>query len=434
MVRAHGLGRNGHAHFSPSSSAGWMNCDGFVLANAGKPDGGGYDAAYGTVAHEIAAVWLNAIRDQGKKIAEYVPRRFLDWPTTEQGHKIIVDADMLHHIRCYIDYCEEVEILGDVFIEQRLDYSEFMPIQKQGGTADHFVCSPGLLIITDLKMGTGVRVYVTRNSQAMLYALAVYLEWNWVYSFKRIRLRICQPRLDVFEEWECSVEELLAFAEEARVRAARGWKADAKRSPSPKACQWCADIGCVARSKLLEDLTDDVFDAAEEMGDESPTYDQETLTDHAMAPLFGPPKEPSFIQNMETAVLAWRYRHRKMFQKWFSDIGEELLRRAQAGIHVPGYKVAQGRRSFSWIDPEDAAFELSLGGMKEADIFETEVTSVSKARKALRALGMSPEEVRQVLNEAIVRTTPGKPTLVLENDERPDLEDTVDDTFTEDDL
>lgn len=415
-----------------------MNCDGYVLANAGKPDTGGPDAAYGTVGHGVAATWLCAIRDEGKKKAEHVPRRFLGFESVENGHHITVDADMLAHLRRYIDYCAEVEILGDVLIEQKLDYSEFMPIPKQGGTTDHCVLSHGLLIITDLKLGTGIRVHVKRNRQAMLYALAVYLEWNWMYGFRRIRLRICQPRLDVFEEWECSIEELLDFAEEARIRAARGWKRDAKRSPSPKACQWCDDIGCVARSALLEDLADDVFDTAAETGELVHDYTQDDLDAHAMSPLFGAPTEPNFSATMETAVMAWRFRHKAMFIKLFRLWGEELLRRAQAGIHVPGFKISQGRRSSEWLDEDDAANALSIAGVPESAIFKSEVTSVAQAKKALKAAaGMTPKEVEAWLfkgKNAPARRIDGKAALVPEDDDRPDLEDTVDDAFADDEL
>lgn len=460
LIRLYGLGRAGHSHFSPSSSAGWLNCRGFVLANAGKPDVAGEDAAYGTVAHGVAAVWLTAIRDEGRKAAEHVPKRFLNHHTTENGFKITVDANMLHHIRRYIDWCSEVEMMGDVFIEQRVDYSVYTPIPNQGGTADHFVCIPpvidengkllgaGELIITDLKMGIGVPVFVERNTQAMLYALGVFLEWNWAYSFGRITIRICQPRLDYFGVWHCSRDELLAFGEEVRVKAAQGWVADAPRTPGPKQCQWCADKSCVAKSALLESFADEVFDDDEDVEAQLMPKDfaAKELDDHAMTPLFGkllPEKEPRFSQRMSVAVMAWRYSHRKMFEKYFRDIGQELLRLAQAGEHVPLWKVVNGRRKFSWLDPEQAAKELYEEGVPEDKIWISEVTSVAEATKLLREItGGKPKEVEAWLYDGTknepgeksrVRVYPGKPTLAPSDDNRIDLHDQVDEMLDDDD-
>lgn len=465
LIRVYGLSKAGHSLFSPSSSAGWLNCKGYLLANAVKDDMAGEDAAYGTVAHSVAAVWLTAIRDEGKRVAEHVPKRFLDFVTKENGYTITCDANMLHHIRRYIDWCEEVELLGDVFIEQHVDYSVYMPIPEQGGTADHFVCVDptidqagnileyGHLIITDLKMGVGVRVFVEWNTQAMLYALGVYLEWNWRYSFRKITIRICQPRLDYFGVWECTVEDLLAFAETARIAADAAWTENAPRSPSPKACQWCNDTACTARSALLEDLADDAFDDDDVIegmvdvieGKLVREYDQKALDLHAMSPLFGAlPKdqEPTFSKRMETPLMAWRYGHRAMFEKWFREMGEELLKRAQRGDHVPGWKVVNGRRSFHWADPEHAAEQLSIAGMREKDIFVTEVTSVSQAKKALMATGLTGKDVDVLFYEfdednldtvALVTVTPGKPALARSDDDRQDVGDATDEAFDDDD-
>lgn len=455
LIRVYGLGRAGHSHFSPSSSAGWMNCKGFLLANAAKGDMAGEDAAYGTVAHHVAAVWLTAIRDEGRTVAEHVPERFLDWSTVENGFKITVDENMIYHIRRYIEWCEEVEIEGDVFIEAHVDYSVYMPIPNQGGTADHFVCispvidekgrvlEPGTLVITDLKMGTGVKVFVENNSQAMSYALGVYLEWNWLYSFKKIVIRICQPRLDYFGVWWCTDADLLAFGERMRVAADAAWRENAPRSPSPKACQWCNDVACPARSALIADLVDDAFDDSDVIeGWNVPEYDQATLDDHALMPLFGAVEPVKFKKPMSISLMAWRYGHRAWVEKYFREIGEELLRLAQAGEHVPGWKIVDGRRSFAWYDPDWAAEQLSIAGVPEKDIFVTEVTSVAKAKEKLKAVGLKPKEIKALLHDVteddpdavpLVVTTPGRPTLAPSTDDREDARDEIDDAFADDD-
>lgn len=454
LIRVYSLGRDGHSHFSPSSSAGWLNCMGFVLANAGVGDVAGDDAAYGTVAHVVAAEWLTTLRDNDQKAAEAMVDAVRDTVITENGFPITVDANMLYHIRRYIDWCREVEIEGDVFIEQRVDYSVYTPIPNQGGTADHFVCVfPGVLIITDLKMGIGIWVDVVRNTQAMLYALGVFLEWDWMYNFQTIKIRICQPRLDYFGVWECTREDLLAFGEEVREKSARGWVVDAPRSPSPKACQWCADKQCPAKSALLEDLADDYFDDDDVIeGRATKEFTAEDLDTHALAPLFGDlktDKEPRFSKRTSIALMAWRYSHRSMYETYFREIGAELLRLALAGEHIPGWKIGDGRRSFAWYDPEDAAQELSIAGLGEAEIFKVEVTSVSQARKLLRGTKLLPNaEIEKLFygepakkagrktiaaKPGLVNVIAGRPTLVRDNDPREDVQDAMDDAFDDDD-
>lgn len=450
LLRTYGTGNHGHSLFSPSSSAGWLNCEGFLLANASRADTAGIDAAYGTVAHALAAEWLTKIRDVGKKRAEHVPKAALNTVHVSDGHTITIDATMIHHVRRYIDFCAEVEPLGDVFIEQRVGYEGYTPIPGQGGTADHFVCiepkrkaggklvERGTLIITDLKMGY-LKVDVVRNSQAMLYALGVYQEWNWLYGFSRIIIRIAQPRLDSFDTWECSEVELLEFGEQVRIAADKAWRENAPRSPSPKACQWCRDRLCPARSNLLADLTDDAFDPPEAVltGEKTLTYEGPIIPPDLRTPPTLSPK----VEADRIALAAWRYRHRAFYERYFREIGEELLRLAQAGVEIPGLKVANGRRSFAWLDPDTAAFELSVLGLDEADIFKSEVTSVNKAAAALKAkLGMTPDNINLLLygdekaqKTGLAEIKPGKPTLVPANDQRTSVTDATDAAFEADD-
>lgn len=422
LIDRYGLGRAGHSHFSPSSSAGWLNCLGFLLANAGKPDMAGEDAAYGTVAHGVAAHLLRG----GD------PAVHLGTEQLQDGHTIKVDEDMLFHIQRYIEWCREVEVLGDVFVEQHVDYSIYTPIPRQGGTADHFVCGPGWMVITDLKMGTGVRVFVENNTQAMLYALGVFLEWDWAYGFQTITIRICQPRLDYFGTWKTTRNELLGFGEYVRERAALAWREDAPRSPSPKACQWCADLGCAARSAHLETLIDDALADDEVVyGDEQYSADEMKYHEQQIG---GEVRVPSRPDKDGTALLAWRYRHRGMYEKWFRRIGEELLARAQRGENVPGWKIVDGRRSFRWVSEENAAAGLSEAGVPPEKIHTTEIISVAQARKVLKAAGVPGKQVDVMFEgdehtEALVKTVPGKPTIVPDRDDRVDTRDNDDAAF-----
>ncbi|HSU67185.1 MAG TPA: DUF2800 domain-containing protein, partial [Tepidisphaeraceae bacterium] len=381
MIEKYGLGKNGHSHFSPSSSAGWLACPGYVLANALHGDTAGVDAAYGTVAHSVAQEWNESGRRPVERIGEKVR---ID--AGGNPYDIEITSEMLDYVEQYVDWCAEIE--GDVFVEQRVDLSPWLPIPGQGGTADHFVCAPDLLTITDLKMGTGVHVKVERNPQAMLYALGAFEEWDWIYGFKRIVIRICQPRLGYFGVWECSRDDLLAFGEEVRARAALAWQENPPRVPSEKACRFCAARrDCPALSMHLDALVDDAFDA------EDTTYSVAEMRGHEATVMVEGPLLPGDPLALSTAFLAYRLRYRKMYEGWFNSIYDELLTRAEKGETIPGWKLAKGRRSYKWRDADDAAYTLIEAGLGDDDIYHTEITSVAKARKLLRAHGMKAAEV-----------------------------------------
>lgn len=425
LIAKYGLTRNGHSHFSASGSPGWLNCDAYVLVNAVLPDKDSEYSAYGTVAHEVAAVWLNAIRDEGREVAEHVPKRFKGFKTVEGGYEIVCDELMLHHIRTYIDRCAEVEHLGHVLIEQKVSYSKYLPIPNQGGTCDHAVLAPGLLIIDDLKMGEGVPVFADENTQALCYALGVYLEWNWLFDFKRIIIRINQPRLDYFGEWECDVPYLLKFAGKVRAAGYRSWKENAPRTPGPKQCRWCADKKCVAKDAMITDAVRGAFD------DGDVSYTQEELQGHAVmmdahkATPVSVGKQPV---NLTTAALEWRKKHRPIVDAYFREVEAELLKRATDGETLALYKKTQGRNSYAWADEDTAKQALVKQGLTLGELTVEEMISVKQARDLLRAHGLRPKGIKELLmdgEEPIVRTTPGKPTLALKSDDRVDLGDQI---------
>lgn len=430
LIKKYGLSRNGHAHFSPSGSAGWIGCDGYVLANAGLPDVSTVYAARGTVAHGVAATWLNAIHAEGRAKAEHVPKRFLNFKAVQEGHEIVVDEQMLFQLRRYIDYCAEVEALGWTQVEQRVSYSKFMPIPKQGGTADHIVMLTGLLIITDLKMGEGVRVFAEENTQALCYALGVFLKWDWLFHFETIRIRIAQPHLDYFGEWETTREYLSDFAALIQGRAIAGWREDAPRTPGTKQCQWCSDKLCAAKDAWLSDMVGGAFDDVEV------SYDADEMKKH-VATLPGKSLEIQNPARMSTAALAWRKRHRPMIEKHFREIDEILLKRELAGEKIPGFKVVPGRRSFSWKDEKKAVAWLLRKGLTAAEITSLEIISTAEAKKILKARGLSGAEIERIWEKGqggLIDIVPGKPVLAPDTDDRIDYGDNVGAAFDDDAL
>lgn len=174
-----------------------MNCPGSVLApGVGKQT---KYAAGGTAAHELSK-W---VRETGKPAS--------DWKgaTLVVGDfQFKVGKPMIESVQTFVD--REAALPGAALIEEMVAYEELVP--GGFGTLDAAKLEDGLCTVTDLKHGTGVKVFAKDNSQLMLYAVGVFLKYKWLYEFDHFRLRICQPRLRHFEEFEISMGRLMQWA------------------------------------------------------------------------------------------------------------------------------------------------------------------------------------------------------------------------------
>lgn len=423
---------SGHSIFSPSGSPMWLNCSGSLIPNILAPDDAGIDAAWGTVAHELTEQGLKTGRLPDYRLGEKVWIESGDW-----GFLIPIDDDMLAHVQTAIDYCEWVP--GDHFVEQRVYFSEYTPLNNQSGTADHVACAPGVMTITDHKFGKGVRVYaamnyddsraviehedcsfeINGNSQDLLYALGFFLKHDAKYHFERIVIRISQPRLDHFDEWETTREELLKFGEFVRRRAIAAWTLNAPRRPSPKACQWCkvkADCAAFAAqqeaimSAAFADLTSDI--TVETMED---------LKERLSDPLGGYELQPVKIATLTLDEMVTLYAYRSASESWWKQLERTLFQRAAAGEKVPGMKLVEGRSNRVFRDKQKAAEFLMRHGVPRDEVIEEKVVSPAEAEKLLRKKGVRAKDLPEMLLP-LVHKPPGKPTLVPLRDKREALE------------
>lgn len=432
LLEKYGTERGGHAIFAPSASASWLTCSGSLLVNARAGDTAGEDAARGTVAHFVAECWNKASRRPDHMVGSKMIER-----AGGVDYIIPITEDMLYHVGRYVEWCRELP--GDHYFEQRVDISELTPIPEQRGTADHFACEPGVLTITDLKYGTGVRVYAEKNPQAMLYACGAFLEWDWIYRFERIVIRICQPRLDVFEVWECTRQELLDFMEYVKVRARMAWDENASRTPSKKACRFCSgEATCPARLNELNDFVDEAFETDDEdLTEEPKTYPAEALE----KPLETLAKTAGVIDRLANTVipelttrqLAFLLHRRKHVQDFFKAVADLLLDRAEKGEEVPWFKLGEGRKKRGWKDKGEAvAFICREWGIDEVEVKPPTIRTPNQMEKLIRAKTKArPKDIKDKL-EHIVAEFAGKRSLIPLEDGRPDVEELTDDFDTED--
>ena len=195
-----------HSILGPSSSDRWMGCPGSVLA-PGKAKQTEY-AAEGTAAHELSK-W---VRETGKPAS--------NWKGTTLvvgDYSFKVGKPMIDSVQTFVDEVDLIE--GDAYFEKMVHYEHWVP--GGFGTGDDFRVRDGWCTITDLKHGTGVKVFAKDNSQLKLYALGTYATMNWLYDFDRFILRICQPRLRHFEEFEITLGHLSQWAYDVARPAAK---------------------------------------------------------------------------------------------------------------------------------------------------------------------------------------------------------------------
>lgn len=397
--------RNGHSVFSPSGSAMWLGCSGSLIPNLLESDTSGVDAAYGTVGHGVGEQWLKSGVKPTHLIgtSEFVEND--DW-----GFMIEIDEAMLDHVQRYVDWCAFLP--GEHFVEAKVYFSELTPLAKQGGTADHVACTFQRMVITDLKLGKGVQVYAKDNTQAQLYALGFFYEWDWLYDFQEFVIRIAQPRLDHMDEWIVSRAELLEFAEYAKVRAFAAWTPNAPRTPSAKACQWCkVQASCTANAILQGELTAGVFS---DMSEETTVAEMVEFRDELT---FKTDMPVADLASMSISDMALLYGFRGMAEKWWKSLGEALYRHAANGGDVPGYKLVESRSRRVFSNEPRAAARLVELGCPEGEVIEQVMCSPAEAEKLLRKAGHRAKDLPDLLSKLVYKPA-GKPTLAPARDRR----------------
>lgn len=150
-----------HAHLSPSSSRRWLSCAGSLVLTEDIPDPGNSYSNDGTAMHTVAARCLTEHTQASQYIDEWIP---------VGNTKVQFDDEMASLVQGYVDVVRER--IGQLFVETRVDFSEFVGVPDSFGTADAIVFDPdaGVLTVIDLKTGFHP-VSAEGNSQLLMYAL-----------------------------------------------------------------------------------------------------------------------------------------------------------------------------------------------------------------------------------------------------------------------
>ena len=376
-----------HSTLSPSNAYQWMACTPSVILGRQFPDPFSHAAEEGTLAHELAEL----------KVRNYCftagfGKRKLNAEIKRLKTSEIWDDEMMGYTDIYLDYIKSVAlkfpVSPHVDIERRVDLSGYIPNlpdeDPASGSADCILMGGGVIHVIDFKYGKSPdgRVSAEHNPQMMLYALGAYEAYKILYGIHTVRMTIVQPRLsDGISEWECSLEDLLAFGETVKKRAALAIQGIGDFAPGVKTCRFCRARGlCKARADKNVEL--------------------------------------AFQTDMDPALLTMEQlgEYLKKGQdvaKWLKDIEEIALKECLAGKKVPGWKAVAGRATRDWTDMDAAFAKLEADGFGTEILWERRPLTLAQVEKAV-----GKKLFAESVGEYVTKKT-GKPALVEVSDKRP---------------
>ena len=366
-----------HAVLSASSAARWIACPPSARLNAVKPDAPSEYAVQDTDAHRLCEYKLRKalgekVRDPTKNLAFY-------------------DSEMEECAEAYCQFVMEAVVQSRatnkdtlVLVEQRVDFSGFVP--DGFGTADTLIISDKSVCIVDYKHGKGIEVSAERNPQMMCYALGCVQMFDGLYDIDNVRMVIFQPRLSNVSEFTISKDDLLAWANETLVPAAKLAYAGEGEFCAGAHCQFCK-VRATCRKRAEYNLA-------------LAKYDFEM---------------PPTLEDAEVeAVLA----KADTLAAWVSDIKEYALQQAIQGKKWMGWKLVEGRSNRKYTDEAAVANTVKEAGYEP---YEQKLLGIT----AMTSL-LGKKKFEELLGSLVVKPQ-GKPTLAPMSDKRPAMNTAAED-------
>lgn len=362
-----------HALLSPSSSSRWLNCTPSARLAENAENKSSVYAEEGTLFHEICEYCLaqwNAGVWEPDPFGEELPELKDDHLT----HPLF-KQEMFRHARNYCDFVmnenynlEKSDGVCKMLLEEKVDISEYAP--ECFGSVDCQLVGRDTLIVIDLKYGEGVKVYAERNTQMMLYALGAI---KGKPSIKTIRLVIAQVRLNHFDVWEISANDLLQWADKVLKPTAK--KAFAGKGEQ-KMGDWCGFCPVKAQCRKQYEAVVNDFDRYE--------Y-PELLTEDEICDL---------IEKIDK------------YKGWLESVNKFVYDEALRGRKWKGYKLVAGRSSRVITDEEAIRQDLLTKKYLEDEIFNIKLKGIGDLEKLVGKKQFS------ALYGQYVKSKPGNPKLV----------------------
>lgn len=371
-------GERDHALLSPSSSKRWLNCPPSARLAESVENKSSVYADEGTLAHEIAQ---NALELWDRDL--YYPE-IDELPVPDDLAKSpYFSEDMVRHVGSYVDFVvnefhamHKEETGGNVigYWEATFDLSKYIP--ESFGSSDATLLSPTILHVIDLKYGAGVKVSAQSNTQLMIYALGML---NTILEaqrgdIKEVRMSIVQPRLDHYDTFTMSANDLLVWGEKVlKPKAKVAWEGGGEQKIGDH-CQFCP-LKAQCRAQY-DAITSD--------------FDEEC--------------EPLLMTDEEIVEMIGKI---DSYRSWINSFDQFVYQEAMKGKKWTGYKLVKGRSSRKITDPDKVRNEL-LGEYLEDEIMNISLKGVTDLEKLLG------KKVFAARFGKYLKSQPGAPKLVPE--------------------
>lgn len=367
-----------HALLSASGASRWMNCTPSAVLEESFQDTSSSFAQEGTIAHELADLILNydmGFINRDELLLKNDALRKSEFYSPEMESEVEKYTAIVHEQLTAARKRTKDAIL---LIEQKVDLNEFI---KEGfGTCDAVIIADGVIDITDLKYGKGVKVDATNNPQLKLYGLGALVKYDMLYDIHTVRLNIVQPRLDHYSTFEISVKDLVRWGQkEVKPLANLAFKGEGLQ----KAGSWCRWCKASARCATL---------AAQSL----------KVAKHKFA-------DPHLLTDDQLMTV---YKQQPQIADWINKVAAYVLSEALRGKDWKGYKLIEGRSNRKWLDETKVAETLVKEGYKDEEIHVKKLLGIGAIEKLL-----SKPMFAKILNKLVIKPQ-GKPALVEESDKR----------------
>ena len=357
-----------HAVLSASSSSRWINCPPSALLNSKFDDKPSEYAMQGTDAHTLCEHKVKSLLG----IETTDPTENLSYYDEEM--EICAD-DYANYVFAEVEQAKHVCKDQLVMIEQRLDFSQYVP--DGFGTGDCVIVADRQLTIIDFKYGLGVVVSAEENPQMMLYALGALILFDGIYDIDEVVMTIFQPRRSNVSTYTITKSALLEWAENTLRPIAELAAKGEGEFKAGNHCRFCK-VKATCRKRAEYNL-------------EIAKYDFEMPNNLQDAEIEG-------ILDKADELVAW-----------VNDVKEYALEEALKGKQWQGYKVVEGRSVRKFANENIVASIVQDVGF---DPFEHKVLGITAMTKLL-----GKKKFDELLSEQIVKPK-GKPTLVTMSDKR----------------
>ena len=369
-----------HAILSASAAHRWMKCPPSARLCEKYEDRGSDYARQGTCAHELCQYKLEELLGRSPND----PRENLDFYDEEM--EVCADgyaAFVMEKVEEARKTCSDPVIL----IEQRLDFSRFVP--EGFGTGDCVIVSDGTLHVIDYKHGLGVMVSAEGNEQMRCYAIGALELFDPLYDIDTVSMTIYQPRRENISTEVMSRDDLVHWAEDVLKPTADLAFAGEGDFCAGDHCQFCgAKAACRKRAEYNLELA---------------------RYDFTMPPELEKEEIESILVKADELV------------SWANDIKAYALAQALSGVKYEGFKVVEGRSNRKYTDEEAVAKAVSQAGH---DPYEKKLLGIT----AMTSL-LGKKTFDEILGSLVFKP-PGRPTLVQDSDKRPAM-NTAKDIFEE---